>query len=290
MAVSVLRQRLHGIFLPRSEHKDCDCCYRYIRGNHVVLSGLPIKMPSADYYKAVQRGRRLLEEMAKTPFNTTPSHWTTFASLASEGWHREGEDGRFDRDSVATVPLPDLAPDDNRNSAGSKAVTWKHNANGGAHYSQNYHPAGTILTGLLRSPLNALLRADQSQRESMPNLQHWSDVTFLQWAELTEDVPHLRKGLKKVLHCNVANFLTLKIVYEVLGSYSGQDLAYPGIVFRTDGQGEEAVAALLGTPNGIGTGHLLAEHKEQLGWMEVTSVQLYVDVSWFLVVNVGQRE
>lgn len=290
MAASANRQMPHSMLLLQAEHKDGDCYSIYIRSDYAVPSALHKKMPSVDYAEAVQRGRRLLVEIARSPSSTNPSPWTTFSSLAIENWKHQhfGNAARFEPDSDTDIPLPAAAPNDHKNVFGSKTITWRHNANGGAFYAQYYHPAGAIFATGLRSPLNAPLREGQTQRERLPKLQHWSDVTFLQWAELTDDAPRIRKGLKKVVHCDVTNPLTLKIIHEVLGAEVGKDFPYPGRVFTPEGQGE-AFVALLGTPNGIGTGHLLAEHKEQLGWMEVSSIQLYTEISWYLVVNVQQR-
>lgn len=244
-------------------------------------------MASKDYIKAVDRGRQLLLELDKPPAAASASPWTTFASLAKEGWIQEdiGIGARFDG-SKDVCPLPvDTAPHDSQYASESRNITWRHRA---AFYTQRYHPAGVIFATSLRSPEVASLMVRESLREPLPKLHHWSDVTFLQWAELTENVPSIRKGLQKVVHCGVTNLETLMIIREILGPDYARSLSFPGLVFERGGR-EEVFAALLGTPNAMGTGFLLAQHKETLGWLEVKSIQIYTDIGWYLVVNVGQK-
>jgi hypothetical protein len=249
-------------------------------------------MASADYTKAVQRGRILLTEIDKSPSNTTPSAFTNFASLASANWRQQhyGNNKRFRKGVDKEIPLPETNPHHDKDIQGSEIITWKHSANAGAYYTQYYHPAGAIFATSLRSPGMAPLREDQSEREPVPKLQHWSDVTFLQWAVFTGDFPTMR-NLKMVVHCNVSNTETLKVINEVLGEVKDGLLVHPGRVFTRERGGDD-FAALLGTPNGMGTGYLLAQHKheDQLGWKGVESVTVYKeDVSWYLVVNIGRK-
>lgn len=245
-------------------------------------------MASDDYAQCLQRGRHLLSELDEPLSTTTASPWAAFSDLAEQGWIQEafGGSARFDTNSEMNTFRDDTAPHEFQDTSDIRNISWRYNA---ALYQQRYHPAGVIFATSLRSPTIAATTLREHLREPLPDLRHWSDVTFLQWTELTADVPGMRKKLQKVVHCAVNNPQTLGVVMEVLGMEGAMSLPFPGRSFTREGD-EEIFAALLGTPNALGTGFLLAQHKEQLGEMVVESVQLYTDMGLFLVVNVGQKE
>jgi hypothetical protein len=101
-----------------------------------------------------------------------------------------------------------------------------------------------------------------------PNLNHWSDVAYLQWLSKADQ----RSNLRYVLRYNVLNDLT-RFVIEYLGLQSKLVLkGWPG---KTYNAGSVEFNALLGSPNGSGVAYLLAQHKKQLGHKTVDKVTVF---------------
>lgn len=132
----------------------------------------------------------------------------------------------------------------------------------GAVYTQAFNVAsGVIAVSWIQSHDAAI--ADFKRQKSpwpwpAPELKRWSDVTFLLWQE------HCRKGnvdpagLEWVFHVNISNMETREVIFGVLGEEEHL-VPWPGRSFDIDG---EEGKRLLGSPNGSGTGWLLADHAE----------------------------
>ncbi|KAF2170461.1 hypothetical protein M409DRAFT_19282 [Zasmidium cellare ATCC 36951] len=105
---------------------------------------------------------------------------------------------------------------------------------------------------------------------TVPELSQWSDVTFLQWQELTKDNDMLDK-LQYVAHHVITNKPTEHIMNHVTNGKL-DEATVPGYSFNL---GTDAFAALLGTPLGAGPAYLLAQHKKQLGWKTIQSIRIF---------------
>jgi hypothetical protein len=109
----------------------------------------------------------------------------------------------------------------------------------------------------------------------VPDLKSWSDITFLQWADLHKNekgpaVSHLRYIMKTPCE----NPTTQLVIKKALKN-TGQTLSkWPGVTFSMDTK--EGVA-ILGTPNGWGVAYLLVQHKKQLGNKVVDKVTVFQD-------------
>ena len=136
------------------------------------------------------------------------------------------------------------------------------------------------------SPTQATLRRGQQGGKYagvLPDLKYWSDVSFLQWESVTNGLANLQY----VVRLGLANQPTLAIIKCIMENKRIQPSSYtftlnlptttpaswPDTTWRLD-EDEEAVAALLGTPNGAGVARLLIHHKKQLGYKRVEAVQL----------------
>jgi hypothetical protein len=102
----------------------------------------------------------------------------------------------------------------------------------------------------------------------IPNINHWSDVAYLQWLSKADQ----RSNLRYVLRYIVLNDLT-RFVVEYLGLQSKLVLTgWPGTTYNT---GSVEFNALLGSPNGSGVAYLLAQHKTQLGHKTIDKITVF---------------
>lgn len=238
---------------------------------------------SRGYSKSLQRGKRLLAVLDNP--ETTQSKWMSHASLEDNTWAMRKS--TFSADSGMSrlfndLSLPDLvAGDDNQ------ALTISHGPRKESHYRQTFNiKGGTIFARSLKSP-KANAGSDEETMRNLPDLQHWSDVTFLMWQKFSD--PISLKGLKRIVHCGIHNPDTENTIEKVIGSSKAN---YPGHIYtRADG---DNFAALLRTPNGLGTAYLVAQHRDQLGEKKVQSIQAYEEAlggedgeCYFMVLSIG---
>ncbi|KAI6974989.1 hypothetical protein KC355_g11451 [Hortaea werneckii] len=147
-------------------------------------------------------------------------------------------------------------------------VNWGHSGNAedskatGAVYTQAFNVAsGVIAVSWMQSPDAAI--ADFKRQKiawpwPAPKLKRWSDVTFLLWQEHCDKGNVGPAGLEWVFHVNISNMETREVVFSVLEE--GEPLGpWPGRSFDIGGEGGKR---LLGSPNGSGTGWLLADYAE----------------------------
>jgi hypothetical protein len=144
----------------------------------------------------------------------------------------------------------------------------------------NITPAAQVQRSWRYSKPKAGKIAPSPRVHQLPLLQHWSDIAFLQWSTLSTTNASL-PPLKYILRANIQNKDTTDAMSHVLG-YNAKVKPYrrdepqrprwPGVSFDTD---TRAATALLGTPNGIGVGWLLAQHKRELGHKVVDKVVVF---------------
>ena len=108
----------------------------------------------------------------------------------------------------------------------------------------------------------------------LPKLCHWSDVAYLKWLHATRDQSPT-PVLRLVIRTGVVNDVTEKVVQHVVaklppGDYrrGRHDLEY---TFAAD---SDEGLAILGTPNGVGTAYLLAQHRDGLGHRVVDKIEV----------------
>jgi hypothetical protein len=132
--------------------------------------------------------------------------------------------------------------------------------------------AGLICAEYSFGPAYCANRTEWDAGVPLPNLKHWSDVAFLQWSSLKRTAPG---ELKYVLRSRISEKDTLAVIAELVANLSDEYryLGWPGISF--DMARSDHAKALLGTPNGSGVAWLLAQHRSQLGWKDVSEVRLF---------------
>ncbi|KAM0144935.1 hypothetical protein ACHAP3_000054 [Botrytis cinerea] len=131
---------------------------------------------------------------------------------------------------------------------------------------------GVIVAYNSMSPYQAELLKDVKS-PIIPDLSRWSDIAYLQWAEVCKSHGTEMSNLKYVIRHHVTNQITSQVIKEVLGK-RGESLTPSGcVVSMGDGNGHGT--ALLGTPNGKGVAWLLAQHKETFKDMTIISVEIF---------------
>jgi len=140
-------------------------------------------------------------------------------------------------------------------------------------------------------------RGEKVEGIVLPGLRHRSDIAFLQWKTLSAqdlgDAP-----LRYILQAGIMNRDTIAVMSKVLGEYAGSRQArpylyetelpsscgppppqWPGITYQMD---TDEAQALLGTPNSLGVGWLLAQHKDdsELGHKIVDKVTLFFSANY----------
>lgn len=124
-------------------------------------------------------------------------------------------------------------------------------------------------------------KARKSSKKT-PNLEHWSDVAFLDYQQSLAQQNDLA-GMKK-LGLMVSGKINHKgdhaIIEDVINKMGikpaevAQTLAFPG---RSVKYGSDAFFALLGTANGAGVGRFLSDHKVSLGWKIIKDIMIVYD-------------
>ena len=114
----------------------------------------------------------------------------------------------------------------------------------------------------------------------LPDLQRWSDVVYLVWANLCSKNNGDVKGIKYLIrsHIKEKETNTKDIIDQVLGGaailpYDGKT---KGTTFSMD---TDEGKALLGSAHGYGTAWFLINHQETLGNKEVDSITVFQTTS-----------
>lgn len=121
---------------------------------------------------------------------------------------------------------------------------------------------------------------DWPKNAPLPKLRNWADVAFLTWLKYT--APANRKKLRYVANMNAINQETTAVVSEALEKVkikAGVPPKWPGEMFSRENPGpfsnNDAFDAVLGTPNVLGTGWLVAQHQDQLGRKRVGGLTVF---------------
>jgi hypothetical protein len=132
--------------------------------------------------------------------------------------------------------------------------------------------AGLLCAEYNFDPAYCACRVEWGADVPLPNLKHWSDVAFLQSCSLLQTAPD---ELRYVLRSRISEKDTLAVVDELIANLPVEDryLPWPGISF--DLARSDHATASLGTPNSCGVAWLLAQHRSQLGWKDISEVRLF---------------
>ncbi|KAF7886125.1 hypothetical protein EAF00_010228 [Botryotinia globosa] len=131
---------------------------------------------------------------------------------------------------------------------------------------------GVIVAYNLLSPCQVEISKD-IKSPMIPDLSRWSDIAYLQWAEVCKFHGTRMSNLIYVVQHHITNQTTLEVIKEVLKK-RGESLAPSGCVVSMKDSDSHG-AALLGTPDGKGVAWLLAQHKEALKDSTIISVEIF---------------
>ncbi|EMC94355.1 hypothetical protein BAUCODRAFT_123996 [Baudoinia panamericana UAMH 10762] len=101
------------------------------------------------------------------------------------------------------------------------------------------------------------------QRERQPSdyhtpaVEHWCDVVWLTWQELS--APNLTSQLRYILPLNIVTTATIGIIEQAAGFETGE---WPDRTWLPD---DDEFAALMGAAHGKGVARFGCQHKEVLG-------------------------
>lgn len=106
-------------------------------------------------------------------------------------------------------------------------------------------------------------KAKQLDPKKFPKLKHWSDIAFIEWAAVCEEQGVKPASLKYIVRNHITNPETRNVARKVVGGFLATHLKeWPGNQYEAP---QEQLQALCGTPNGIGVGHMLAQHSDAMG-------------------------
>jgi len=208
---------------------------------------------SADYFQTLDRLSKNLG--IDTSHNIFISHHHKMLNLSHQGFSEPVHfDSAINSSAVMLAAMYTQSPIDSfrrqKAVAGAESSTEKLPQAGGLSQAEPKHIGK-----------NADLK---KVGDDFPSLRHWSDVAYLQWAKFVKTPADLRY----VLRISIENTETKAVVRHIMKDtlVNGGEQS-----FRTD-DNRDKVAALLGTPNGVGVAWLLIQHKRQLGNKTVEKV------------------
>jgi hypothetical protein len=137
-------------------------------------------------------------------------------------------------------------------------VEVKHYLATHASFCQVVNPVTGVVVAYDNVLPKAVLEAGSLKGLLEPELQHWSDVAYLQWLSHADSDSELRY----VLRYNVLNDLSQFVVKTLENLNGTPPIEWPGTTYEG---GTEEYLALPGTPNGSSTGYLLINHKAEFG-------------------------
>ncbi|KAF1837699.1 hypothetical protein BDW02DRAFT_518517 [Decorospora gaudefroyi] len=141
----------------------------------------------------------------------------------------------------------------------------------GASYTFSINWEEGVIMGMNRqSPRYAKdERTPPVARDQLPGLSQFSDVAWIIWEGVVKANRGDVKKLRYFVSLSIVNKETKAVILRALNARPG---LYPGVTF--DRQSPE-MGALLGTPNVQGFAYFLIQHKEQLGNMYISKLQVF---------------
>ena len=237
---------------------------------------------------------KLLDSAEPSQCGVEQSQFTDWKQLSENGWSKQyqgspkaetKESEKSMRSWREAAKALKFSTDDQKNiqytfwqdkNAIVKGKTYR---SSGGLYSNVINTGGAIFTlentsprtrgATQKPPLNGT-----PGNELVP-LQTWADVVFLQLVDACKGDQECIKGLKLVVKCHPENNVTNRVATQALGG-PAEWTKWPGKNFSKQSQ---QFAALMATPSGRGVAWLLLTHREQLGWKNVESVDIWSEKS-----------
>lgn len=244
------------------------------------------RAPPQTYDEALARGQSIIQQTELPTDCLAQSPFANFADLNTYGWSMTAGPTLVDF-ATSNVALASAQHNLGVNGTAAEArISYTHDRTTPPHMVQ-YPPSSGYYVNVYNTQdgvIYAVSNYGPSYMEDLHALQilhaqrvplrQWSDVAFLVWQELCTTNHDDVKGLRAIVQSNVINTDTLYIVTEVLedDGEDMDDLPFPGVYY---GKGTSQFTAILATPNCYGVAFLLWQHRNQLGWKDITGIRLY---------------
>ncbi|KAJ5584594.1 uncharacterized protein N7459_004394 [Penicillium hispanicum] len=252
-------------------------------GGNILQSRANDAVDDTTWNNAVQRGNDWVLAMKSSaakarvylkPGVPVTSSFTHYDALEEWGWTQDHSSYNPNEDSDLDTIFSDLKI----NKANNQEIGWLQSEEFGddvdptdAYYWSVYNIVdGAIVAESTLSPHETACGGPT------PDLQTWSDVTFLQWQQLFVSAGSTSSisNLNYIIQHNVINPTTLDYIRRALGKPAGFDDWSQIKDGKSWDWGKDEFKALLTTPNGRGAFWFLVQHKPQLGIRAVTEIKL----------------
>lgn len=229
---------------------------------------------AGEWNEAIQKGRLRHALLDSPPTGIEMSSFAAYSDLANNGWKStllldqswELESDVFD--AIAKhfqIQQSKITKVDSLHAGTGAAYRGWHSASPYVIFSMDNHSPRARMSG-----------------KKIPDLEHWSDVTFLvhqQCLAEQNDVAGMTK-LSLMVSGKINNRADndiINIVIREMGIHStevSQTLAFPGESVQSE---SPSFFALLGTANGGGIARFLSDHKSSLGWKCIKDITIVFD-------------
>lgn len=268
----------------------------------------PRALSEEKYSELLERGKKLVEALQSSEDCFPQSRFTDYKALKDWGWVR-GYDAKQapPRLSGAWPTVFDFlnAPwDNNVNRWVMDSHADKREIDGttyyptGASYGNRYNP--TIITSTSNFGPAERGKKERPPVTGNPNpyplLAHQSDVMFLEYQRVMQEISDEQPmdQLKAVWRHNIINEYTRNLCIKFAAGEDGFAIhhipVWPGKDFSA---GSDELAALVGSPNGVGVAYLLLQHRQQMGRKKIAKARVWYDYQLhvlFLIDNIAQGE
>ncbi|KAK6433115.1 hypothetical protein LTR95_010712 [Oleoguttula sp. CCFEE 5521] len=250
---------------------------------------------SGDYKRAVRKGKAIICGFGN-PSKMPAAEFIKVSDLKDWGWDSTemvAADVTGTLKNFAEALKQKQSP---TTSPPVKGVSWRHVRN--TTHDNTFYPATGGRYDVLLEPSKGLIvpassygpawylshksgpSANLPPNTPVPKVSVWSDVSFLTWLQGTND--QNRQNLHYVVNINCINQTSIDVVSAALkrdGVKSGIPPKWPGHTFAQVRPGpftrNDAYAAVLGTPNILGSGWLVLQHQQQLGKKRVGGITVW---------------
>jgi hypothetical protein len=245
------------------------------------------------YERHKDKGRRLIDWLARCLSTKGHSLWTNYSNLAQHGWsvRRRPVDYNFSGVGYWTTSMQQLfdAYTLSRDPADNVEVVWAHDQNTVVD-GRIYQPSMGSYTNLFNSKViiathnyspdhNGTKQTPPVAGADVTPLKHWSDVVFLEWQHFCNFNPTRSRSMIGIVQDDISNHETETTVAVALQAKTETGAQINKLGSFDDGIwfdiSEPGAVAMLGTPLGQGIVYFLAQHTAKLGHKAIARIKVY---------------
>ena len=221
--------------------------------------------------EAVQKGKMRHALINVRPTGKDISDFTKYSDLAANGWQSTLDlDHSWELESDVFDAIAKQYQMQQKTTTKADTV----HKDTGAEYRGWFSASPYIVFSMDNHSPKALKAGKKT-----PDLEHWSDVTFLDYQQSLAQQDDLAgmKQLSLMVSGKINNKADSNIIEDVIskmGIKSAETLAFPG---KSVKYGSDGFFALLGTANGGGMARFISDHKASLGWKCIKDITIVHD-------------